>query len=51
LAHGHPAALRAACSAVGGALRVPLRGLLHYHLGHAKLRTRQVMLDVQNLDR
>jgi hypothetical protein len=26
-----------------GALRGPLRGLLHYHLGHAQLRTRQVL--------
>jgi DNA repair protein RecO (recombination protein O) len=49
LDHGHPAALRAACTPVSGALRAPLRGLLHYHLGHARLRTRQVMLDVQKL--
>jgi DNA repair protein RecO (recombination protein O) len=49
LRHGHPAALRAACAPVAGALRGPLRGLLHYHLGHANLRTRQVMLDVQKL--
>jgi DNA repair protein RecO (recombination protein O) len=49
LEHGHPAALRAACALVSAALRAPLRGLLHYHLGHARLRTRQVMLDVQKL--
>jgi DNA repair protein RecO (recombination protein O) len=49
LEHGHPAALRAACAPVCAALRTPLRGLLHYHLGHARLRTRQVMLDVQKL--
>ena len=49
LAHGHPAALRAACAPVAAALRGPLRSLLHYHLGHAKLHTRQVMRDVQKL--
>jgi DNA repair protein RecO (recombination protein O) len=49
LEHGHPVALRAACAPVSAALRAPLRALLHYHLGHARLRTRQVMLDVQKL--
>jgi len=49
LVHGHPGALRAACAPVAAALRSPLRGLLHYHLGHTKLRTRQVMVDVQKL--
>jgi DNA repair protein RecO (recombination protein O) len=28
-------------------LKTVLRGLLHYHLGHKPLRTRQVMLDLQ----
>ncbi len=49
LAHGHPDALRAACAPVATALRGPLRGLLHYHLGHTALRTRQIMVDVQKL--
>jgi DNA repair protein RecO (recombination protein O) len=49
LAHGAPAALRAACAAISLPLRSPLRALLHYHLGPSKLRTRQVMLDVQKL--
>jgi len=46
---GSPAALRAACAPVAAALRGPLRNLLHYHLGHAKLHTRQVMRDAQKL--
>jgi DNA repair protein RecO (recombination protein O) len=50
LAHGSPAALRAACEGAAGALRVPLRTLLHYHLGHAKLRTREVWQGVQRLN-
>jgi DNA repair protein RecO (recombination protein O) len=41
--------LRQACAAVAGALRLPLRELLHYHLGHDKLRTRQVWRGVQAL--
>ena len=49
LSHGPPAALRAACAPVAAGLRGPLRGLLHYHLGHAKLHTRQVMRDAQKL--
>lgn len=49
LAHGAPAALRAACAPVAAALRGPLRSVLHYHLGFATLRTRQVMLDLQKL--
>ncbi|MDE2397344.1 MAG: DNA repair protein RecO [Burkholderiales bacterium] len=43
------AELRAACTPFAGALRGPLRKLLHYHLGSAKLRTRQVMLELQKL--
>ncbi len=42
LQHGSPAALRAACAPVASALRGPLRELLHYHLGTATLRTRDV---------
>jgi DNA repair protein RecO (recombination protein O) len=49
LAHGSQAALRAACAGIAGALRVPLRTLLHYHLGHSKLRTREVWQGVQRL--
>ena len=49
LAQGSPAAVRAACAPSAGALRVPLRGLVHYHLGASKLRTRQVWLDMQKL--
>jgi len=49
LTHGHPGAVRAVCAPVAAALRAPLRGMLHYHLGHAKLRTRQVMLGAQRL--
>jgi DNA repair protein RecO (recombination protein O) len=49
LARSGPAAIRAACAPVAAALRVPLRGLLHYHLGASKLRTRQVWLDMQRL--
>ena len=49
LRHGSVAALRQACAPVATALRGPLRALLHYHLGSAKLRTRQVWLSVQRL--
>ena len=49
LVHGAPAALRAACAPVSASLRVPLRGLLQYHLGRAPLRTRQVWQGVQQL--
>ena len=49
LLHGNPAALRQACAAAPQALRATLRGLLHFHLGHQPLRTRALMLDVQNL--
>ena len=49
LDHGDPAALRAACAPVVTALRGPLRTLLHYHLGHSALRTRQVGRDMQRL--
>ena len=46
---GGLAALRAACVPVAAALRGPLRTLLHYHLGSAPLRTREVWQGVQRL--
>ena len=46
---GEQAALRAACVPVAGALRGPLRSLLHYHLGHPNLRTREVWQGAQRL--
>ena len=49
LSHGSTETLRQACAPVAGALRVPLREMLHYHLGHDKLRTRQVWRGVQRL--
>ena len=51
LAHGSASAVRQACMpvAVGLGLRVPLRELLHYHLGTGTLRTRQVWQGVQKL--
>jgi len=49
LLHGSMEALQAACEAAGPSLKPLLRALLHYHLGHRPLRTRQVLLDVQKL--
>jgi DNA repair protein RecO (recombination protein O) len=49
LAHADLAPLRLACSAVAAALRLPLRSLLHYHLGSTALRTREVWQGVQRL--
>ena len=49
LLHGSQAALQQACELAGPTLKPLLRGLLHYHLGHRPLRTRQVLLDVQKL--
>ena len=46
---GSGRALRTVCSGVAGALRGPLRTLLHYHLGSSQLRTRQVWQSVQRL--
>jgi DNA repair protein RecO (recombination protein O) len=46
---GRLVALQQASLAALPALRTQLRALLHYHLGSAPLRTRQVMLDVQEL--
>ena len=49
LDHGSLDALRQACGEALPELRGLLRGLLHYHLGTATLRTRQVLASVQNL--
>ena len=49
LLHGSMPALRQACAAEAQGLKACLRGLLHYHLGHQALRTRALMVDVQNL--
>ena len=49
LSHGSGSALRQACVPAAAGLRGPLRELLHYHLGSAKLRTRQVWQGVQKL--
>jgi DNA repair protein RecO (recombination protein O) len=49
LEHGSLPALQQACAPVLAEIRPWLRGLIHYHLGSSVLRTRQVMLDVQNL--
>jgi DNA repair protein RecO (recombination protein O) len=43
------AALQQACRAAPNELKLQLRGLLHYHLGHQPLRTRALMADVQRL--
>ena len=51
LDHGSLAALRQACAPVLPGLKGVLRGLLHYHLGTTLLRTRQVVLGVQALER
>ncbi len=42
-------ALRLACAGEAARLRVPLRHLVHYHLGTAQLRTRRVGLQLQRL--
>jgi DNA repair protein RecO (recombination protein O) len=49
LEHGSLAALQQACAAALPALRSQLRALLHYHVGMPVLRTRRVMMDLQNL--
>ncbi|HET7795378.1 MAG TPA: DNA repair protein RecO [Rhizobacter sp.] len=51
LEHGSLPALQQACARALPELKTLLRSLLHYHLGSPVLRTRQVMLDVQALDR
>ncbi len=49
LAHGSAQAVRHACAGAAAALRVPLREMLHYHLGSAPLRTRQVWQGLRKL--
>ncbi len=49
LDHGSLAALRQTCADALPQLRGPLRGLLAYHLGTPVLRTRRVMLSLQDL--
>ena len=49
LAGGQLAGLRQASVPCRAALKPQLRALLHYHLGTAAMRTRQVMLDAQKL--
>jgi DNA repair protein RecO (recombination protein O) len=49
LQHGSPDALREACVAPAAVLKPMLRALLHYHLGGSSLRTRDVMLGLQDL--
>ena len=38
-----------ACAGVANALQPQLRQLLHYHCGVSSLRTRQMMLELQQL--
>jgi DNA repair protein RecO (recombination protein O) len=49
LQRGDLGAVQAACLPALGPLRLQLRAMLQYHLGHGALRTRQVMLEVQRL--
>jgi len=51
LLHGSFPALQQACVAGLSPLKLALRGLLHYHLGFMPLRTRQIMLDMQAMER
>ncbi|HEX6362008.1 MAG TPA: DNA repair protein RecO [Albitalea sp.] len=51
LEHGSLPALQQACARALPELKSMLRALLHYHLGSPVLRTRQLMLDVQDLER
>ena len=46
---GDMADLQAACVDSLGPLKATLRALLHYHLGTPRLRTREVMIDAQQL--
>jgi DNA repair protein RecO (recombination protein O) len=48
---GDLAALQRATAGALGELRSLLRAQLHYHLGTSQLRTRQVMIEAQALDR
>jgi DNA repair protein RecO (recombination protein O) len=45
------AAIQRACLPALAELKPMLRQLLHYHLGSSALRTRQLMMDLQNLER
>jgi DNA repair protein RecO (recombination protein O) len=51
LLHGSLAALQQACAAHLPELKTMLRSLLHYHLGTSLMRTRQLMQDIQALER
>jgi DNA repair protein RecO (recombination protein O) len=51
LAGGELAALQRAAGEALAELRPLLRAQLHYHLGSSQLRTRQVMIEAQALDR
>ena len=51
LEHGSLAALQQACAAALPELKAILRSQLHYHLGAPSLRTRQVMVEAQSLER
>ncbi|MEP7057043.1 MAG: DNA repair protein RecO [Caldimonas sp.] len=51
LDHGSLEALQRACAAALPELKGVLRAQLHYHLGSSVLRTRQVMIEAQNLER
>jgi DNA repair protein RecO (recombination protein O) len=51
LDHGSLAALQQACTSVLPELKGLLRTQLHYHLGSSVLRTRQVMVEAQGLER
>jgi DNA repair protein RecO (recombination protein O) len=46
---GDDVALHAACAAALAPLRAGMRGLLHYHLGTSRLRTRELMTDLRRL--
>ncbi|MBI5271104.1 MAG: DNA repair protein RecO [Burkholderiales bacterium] len=46
---GDMPALQAACAEALAPLKQGLRALLHYHLGSPRLRTREVMIDAQQL--
>lgn len=50
LEHGSLEALRRGCGAALAGLRTQLRAQLHYHLGTPTMRTRQVMLGLQDLE-
>lgn len=51
LVAGSFSGLQQTCALALRPLKVALRALLHYHLGFSTLRTRQLMLDMQALER